>query len=384
MKVKLYSAAMTATDKTERLSLAKVCPIVLQPAKLFIGDYMKKLVCAFAATAALSLSVSAYNPPVQGENLFYLSHPESLTGGISTAGGGILSVTPASTAINPALGALEKRISLDLGYTMMFDSVGPDKYGQAFETGIIVPTDWANFSAEIEGVFVPFANMHLENNINLKTSASKQILDNLYVGIGIFGGGFWGSGGDWMLAANIGAIYNFGDIAFLKNLRIGASLNNIGKLYNNADVIGINSSALNGWPSFPTFLTIRAGAAAELVRLENFALGLSLDVTTPLFQNIIFDTGVQIEIAHFLRINSSWHFNARETYRGRSSWLPTVGIICKFNIGTDFLKKSDWSRSEVCPSVAWKNVDGDINLISAGAVVRLGELDTSGPVIEME
>lgn len=345
---------------------------------------MKKIICAFAAATALTLSVSAYNPPVQGENLFYLSHPEMLTGGISTAGGGILSVTPASTSINPSLGALERRITLDLGYTMMFDSVGSEKYGQAFETGIIVPTDWANFSAEIEGVFVPFCNMHLENNFNLKASASKQILDNLYVGVGILGGGFWGSGSDWMLAANIGAIYNFGDIAFLKNFRIGASLNNIGKLYNNADVIGINTSKLNGWPSFPTFLTVRAGVAAELVRTEDFVIGLSFDAAMPFLNNMIFESGVQIEIAHFLRINSSWHFNAREAGEGCNSWLPTVGVVFKFNIGTDFLKKDDWSRSEICPSVAWKNVDGDINLISAGAVLRLGELDTSGPDIEMD
>ncbi|MDE7291139.1 MAG: hypothetical protein K2N58_03735 [Treponemataceae bacterium] len=345
---------------------------------------MKKTISAFVSAAVLTLSVSAYNPPVQGENLFYLSHPESLTGGISTAGGGILSATPASTSVNPALGALESRITLDAGYTMMFDSVGSRKYGQAFELGILVPTDWASFSAEIEGAFVPFWNMQLGNNLNFKSTVSKQILDNLHVGIGILVGGFWGYNTDWMLAANIGAIYNFGDIAFLKNFRIGASLNNVGKLYHNANVAGINSSGWNNWPSYPTFMTIRAGAAAELVHIENFVIGLSLDVTTPLFQNFILDSGLQIEIAHFVQINTSWHFNAAETSRGRSSWLPTVGLIFKFNIGTGFLNKEDWSQSEISPSAAWKNVDRDINLFSAGAVVRLGELDTSGPDIEIE
>lgn len=337
---------------------------------------MKRMCLVFTVATALAFSVAAYNPPVQGENLFYLAHPEMISGGISAAGGGILSVTPESTVINPALGALERRITLDLGYTAMFDSVGPDKYGQAFGTGIIVPTDWANFTAEIEGVFVPFYYMHLGNSINFRTSASKRIMENLHIGIGLGFGGLWGIGTDWMLAADVGAVYNFGDIAFLKNFRVGASVNNVGKTF--------NSWTGSDWSGFPTFSTIRAGAAAELVRAENFVLGLSLDVTTPFFQNIIFDSGVQIEIAHFLRINSSWQFNARETKEGHNSWLPTVGVVFKFNIGTDFMKKDDWARSEICPSVAWKNVDGDINLISAGAVLRLGELDTEGPVIEME
>ena len=337
---------------------------------------MKKTFLAFAVATALAFSAAAYNPPVQGENLFYLAHPEMISGGISAAGGGILSVTPESTVINPALGALERRITLDLGYTAMFDSVGSDKYGQAFGTGIIVPTDWANFTAEFEGVFVPFYNMHLGNSLNFRTSASKRIMEHLHIGIGLGFGGLWGIGTDWMLTADVGAVYNFGDIAFLKNFRVGASVNNVGKTF--------NSWAGSDWSGFPTFSTIRAGAAAELVRTENFVLGLSLDVTTPFFQNVIFDSGLQMEIAHFLRINSSWQFNAREANEGCNSWLPTVGVVFKFNIGTDFMKKDDWARSEICPSVAWKNVDGDINLISAGAVLRLGELDTEGPVIEME
>ncbi|MDE6068029.1 MAG: hypothetical protein K2F89_03635, partial [Treponemataceae bacterium] len=231
---------------------------------------MKKTLSIFVAATALAFSAAAYNPPVQGENLFYLAHPEMISGGISTAGGGILSVTPESTMINPALGALEKRITLDLGYTAMFNSVGSDKYGQAFGTGIIVPTDWANFTAEIEGVFVPFYNMHLGNSINFRTSASKRFMENLYIGIGLGFGGFWGSGTDWMLTADVGAVYNFGDIAFLKNFRVGASVNNVGKTFNDTNTFGVKSRAGGDRSGFPTFSTIRAGAAAEFVRAENF------------------------------------------------------------------------------------------------------------------
>ena len=102
--------------------------------------------------------------------------------------------------------------------------------------------------------------------------------------------------------------------------------------------------------------------------------------------NLIFDSGIQFRIKDFVQINSSWEFNSREAADGRNSWIPTLGVVFKFGIGmgkSDFVKKRDWSKSELCPSAAWKNVDGDINLIGVGAVLRLGQKDRSGPDIEM-
>ena len=94
-----------------------------------------------------------------------------------------------------------------------------------------------------------------------------------------------------------------------------------------------------------------------------------------------------MRICDFIQINSSWEFNAREAYYECNSWLPTLGIVFKFDIGmgkSDFVKKHDWSKSEICPSAAWKNVDWDVNLFSVGAALRLGQVDKSGPDIEME
>lgn len=332
---------------------------------------MKKLFLSMAAFVLALSAASAYDPPLQGENLFYLSHPELMTEGVSVAGGGIESVMPASGTINPALIGLEERTSLDLGYTGMVKS----KYSQAFGTGILIPTDWANFGGEME--FILDENcMGLGNSFNIKSFAAKQFMDRLYIGVGLGFGYEWTFHKDWMLTADIGAIYNFGDIAFLKNFRVGASTNNIGKTY----------ASSRDWQGYPAVMAIRVGAAAEFVRTENFGLGLSLDVTTPLFMNLIFDSGVQFRIKDFVQINSSWEFNSREAADGRNSWIPTLGVVFKFGIGmgkSDFVKKRDWSKSELCPSAAWKNVDGDINLIGVGAVLRLGQKDRSGPDIEM-
>ncbi len=326
-------------------------------------------------------AVFAYNPPVQGENLFYLSHPELLTGGNSVAGGGLESIIPASGTINPALIGLEERVTIDLGYTGMINGLpkweGNKKYAQAFGTGIFVPTDWATFGGEIEFILNEFRNMPLGDSLHIKTFASKQVIQNLYIGLGIGFGYEWEFEKDWMLTLDAGALYDFGDLGPLKNFRVAVSTNNIGKTFNK----------YIDWQGYPGFFAIRAGAATEIIQTENFVLGVSADVTTPFFMNFIFDTGIQARICDFVQINSSWEFNAREAYYDHNSWLPTLGVVFKFNIGmgsSDFVKNRDWSKSELCPSAAWKNVDYDINMFSLGAALRLGQKDRSGPDIEME
>jgi len=360
---------------------------------------MKKFLLTLSAFIFAVASAAAYDPPIQGENLFYLSHPELLTGGISTAGGGIQSVLPASGTINPALVGLEERVSVDLGYTMMFnskphdgrygseiignnliiyDNYGHSKvgYSQAFGTGIIIPTDWANFGGEMQFILDEKC-MDLGDSFHLKSFASKQIIQNLFVGVGLGFGYEWKYHDDWMLTIDAGALYHFGDLAFMKNFRVAASANNIGKT--------LNSSS--DWQGYPGVMAFRVGAAAEFLRTDDFVLGASLDVTTPLFMNLIIDSGIQFRIKDFVQINSSWEFNAWEAGNGCNSWLPTLGLVFKFNIGmgsSDFVKKHDWTKSEISPSVAWKNVDWDVNLIGFGAVLRLGQLDDSGPDIEIE
>lgn len=348
---------------------------------------MKRIITVIAA-AALSFAAFAYNPPVQGENLFYLSHPELLSGGISTAGGGLQYILPATTMINPALAGLEERVSIDLGYTAMINGGSGKSYGQAFGTGILIPTDWVHISGEFEGIFSEIPGLYLSNSLHLKFALAKQVIDRLYVGVGLGGGAVWGSGTDWMLGLDVGALYSLGDLGFLKNFRIAATANNIGKTFNDEVVLGIegvdaDSAFLEGYPSF---LTLRTGVAAELVQTEKFRLGLSFDVTTPMFRNLIFDTGVQMSISDFVRITSSWEFNLREFGESCASLIPTLGIAFKFNINTrnGWTSSHDWERSELTPSVAYKNVDGDKHLIGAGAALKLGILDDSGPIIEME
>ena len=138
------------------------------------------------------------------------------------------------------------------------------------------------------------------------------------------------------------------------------------------------------WTSYPGFSTIKAGAAAEFVNTDKFTLGLSLDVTTPFFQNLIFDAGVQMLICNFVVVNSSWQFDTAACIHGYQSWMPTVGIAFKFGLDTSFTNKDNWKKSDLEIGSAWKNVSGNVNAVSLGATVNMGQPDRKAPEIKID
>lgn len=346
--------------------------------------FNKKILCSIAAVC-FTVAAFAYNPPAQGENFTGFINPHQLTAGFSTAGGPLLSVTPSSVMVNPALGSFQNRVTLDLGYTGIITDDETSPYAQAFGTGLLIPTDFCNISAEFFGVFSETAKMQLGNSINLKTTVSKEVAENFYIGVGIGTGFFWGFNSDWNLVLDTGAVYKFGDLGPMHNFRIGASVLNLGKVYNNTHTLGINGrNDGSHWTSFPGFMTVKAGGAAEFVNTDKFTLGLSLDVTTPFFNDLIFDAGVQMLISNFLVINSSWQFDTVACFKGYQSWMPTVGLAFKFGLDTSFTSKEDWEKSDLEISTAWKNVRGNVNAISAGGTVYMGQPDRDAPSINID
>lgn len=348
---------------------------------------MNKKIFSAILILSLAISVFAYNPPNQGENLFSYGSPSQITYGNSTAGGGIPFITPSVTVFNPALGALEDRTVLDLGYTGIISSVDSNSYGQAFALGALVPTKWAVFTAEIFGSFVPFERMQLGNSFTLKSSASKQVTEHLYIGAGIGGGITFSYGTDWSLTADVGALYAFGDWGFLKDIRLAASVLNIGKTFNNTTTIGINGdNSKSSWLGYPSFTTLRAGVAAKFVETENFTLGMSTDFTTTFFTNIILDAGLQMDIAKIIRVGTSWQCDFQQINKDYYNWIPTVGIAVHFNIDSgknSYMKNNGWEKSEVAISSSWKNIDNNKNAISLGGVITLGTQEAAAPVIEI-
>lgn len=352
----------------------------------FISAMSKKAVCAFMVIG-IAASAFAYNPPVQGENFTGFINPHQMTAGFSTAGGPLFTVTPSNVMVNPALGAYQNRVTIDIGYTGIITDDGVNPYSQSFGTGILIPTKWCTVSGEFFGVFSSSEKMNLGDSINLKATVSKEVAENFAIGIGLGGGVLWGFNTDWNLTGDVGAVYKWGELGPMKNFRLGAAVLNIGKVYNKTYTMGLwgrNTAEGSEWANFPGFVTLKAGAAAEFINAEKFTLGLSLDVSTPFFQNLIFDAGVQMKLFNFIMINSSWQFDTLACASGHQSWLPTVGVSVKFALDTSFTNKDKWTKSDIETGAAWKNVAGNVNAISAGAIVNLGQPDRKAPVISVD
>ena len=347
---------------------------------------MKKFVCLVAAALLCTAAVSAYNPPVYGDSIYELSSPRQLTTAASVTGGGIFYASPESIIVNPALTALEQRVDLNLAYTGLIstNSVNSIKYGNAFQTGILIPFKWAVFSAYLNGTMVPFEEMPLHNSFNFKTGLAKEITDNLNVGLSMNSGVFWGAGTDWSLSANLGFTYNFGQISFLKDVRAGASLLNLGKNYGNTTLTGFTATDPVG--QFPEICTLKVGAAGLLVSNSIIKLGANLDLTAPLFMNLIVDAGLEFSIKDSLFINVSEKLNTREISQGEYSFFPKIGISFRFTFdvkNNEYLEKNGWSESEMSASAAYTQFYNTIHAGSIGVDVNLGLKDETPPEIHI-
>lgn len=363
---------------------------------------MKKIfgaVLAFAASSALF----AYNPPAGGQNVLRLSEPQLLAGGNSTAGGGLFDggdsdsdskffgTSPSAILINPALTAWEQRNALDLSGTLLHSSNSDDDntLGSSFQAGILLPSRWCVSTFLFQGVWSEFIDMPVGNNINISYGYAKDITDSVSVGISAsFGYLFGDAGPDWTLSAGLGAYYNYGDWKFLKDIRFGASLLNLGKMYTSSDTVGIESDEddFEEAGSWPALATLRTGVAAALIKNEQINLGMSLDFSYPSFQNLVIDAGLQMQIHDFMKVYSGWEFDAREFAEDSKNLLPSIGVSFKFQLNSkkdSFMAEKGWQQSEMTVSGGWKKMYDNINAFSAGAILDLGMKDTQAPEIKL-
>lgn len=346
---------------------------------------MKKYVITIIMLS-FSFLAFAYNPPVEGDNLFELSSARQLANGTSVAGGGLFYANPHSININPALTAGAQRIGLNIGYTALISSNEANKasYANAFQLGTLIPFKWAMFSGTLSGIMVPFEEMNLGNTINVKFGLSKEITDKINVGVSFNSGVFWGANTDWNLSANFGFTYLYGKLGFLQDVRFGASLLNLGKNFSNTTLIPINKN--NEVGSFPMIGTIRAGAAATLLDTNVVKIGASLDLTTPAFMNLIADMGLQFSIKDIVYLNIADRFNLRELVNNHVNVIPSVSLGFRFNFdvkNNDYFEKKGWNESEMSVTTAWKQMYKTINAISTEVDVELGLEDETPPVIQL-
>lgn len=357
---------------------------------------MKKLTVAGVVACLFIAAVNAYNPPVNGENYLELSSPKTLTGAASVAGGALFYANPDSIIFNPALTAEEQRVILNFAGTIMFskNESNPIGAGSAIQTGILIPSKLYNFSGYLNGTFAPFLEMNLGNYITSKASLSKQITEKLDVGIGAtlgMAGLGAGYGFDWSLGVDLGYLYKIGDLSFMKDFRYGVSLMNLGKTFDNSRLSNgkVRNADITAGEAFfgaPSFATIKAGAAASLFKNDVMNLGASLDFTTPCFQNLIVDMGLQFSLKNMLVVSVAEKLNIVELVNGHNNAVPSVSLSFKFSFdvkNNEYLAKNDWSESEINAYAGYKNMYETVNAVSVGADLILGMKDTTPPAIEI-
>jgi hypothetical protein len=321
-------------------------------------------------------SIWANDPPAGGERLFHLGHPGFVTGALSASGGAIFSagaVGAYETGINPALTAGVQRFSLDLAYTGL---AGADDFGNAFYAGALFPSRYGTFSGGLQGAFLPLAGMDLGNMMLGRAGFARDVTDRLFVGADLYGGGLFGK--DWALGIDAGFMYNTGTLLFLKDVRYSVVLRNMGKNFIDEEK-----------NIYPGIFAPAAGIAAVFVDKETFTAGFSADVSFPLFQNLVFNAGLQFQIARFITASAGWDVNVREVVKlkGDGVHLPFIGIGVKFSTDmskSGFMSKQGWQKTDFDLSGVWQQLNNKIQLFSVGITANFGMHDADPPVIQIE
>lgn len=327
--------------------------------------------------------ICAYNPPAGGELLYQLATPQTMSNGASAAGGALFYTTAEHTAINPALVAGEQRIVVNAGFTGLIGPETDPGFGSAMHLGAVIPTKFGVFSGTVQGMLTGFDTLALGKNGTIRGGFAKDITDSIYVGASIAGtfgkkiGGF----------ADFGVLWNKGKISrlpFLKDVRIGFALTELGLPYKNPDAAGINAE--NDVSGFPGWVTPRAGIAATLVSAQKLKIGASADIAAPSFQNVLIDFGVQFLIADMIRVKTGWEFNLRECLAGTAVYYPDAAVSVKITFRSkddSFLTEHGWQQSELIPSAGYRYLEGGVQAASAEFAAHLGLKDTEAPFIEL-
>lgn len=330
--------------------------------------------------------VFAYNPPRAGETFQTLVSPTAMTYGLSSAGGALFDATSESIIFNPALISFEQRISFDGAYTALISAQNDNRndFGSVFLTGIVVPTKYFSFGAHLDGFFIPLDEMRLANSLGAEIAFAKEVSSRLSIGLGLKAKGFWGAGNDWNLAGSLGFLYRRSELAFMKDFRFGMSLTELGKNFSHTNLSGIYDGQKVG--TFPMIGTLHAGVAAVLFEANVVKGGVSLELVTPGFQNLLLSFGFHFAIADAFYMRIAENFNVAETIAKHYNFVPAISVGYSFT----FNKRKDgkvpsrtWENSEMTINTAWRQWYETAHAVSANVIVKVGMRDTEPPVIEL-
>jgi hypothetical protein len=346
--------------------------------------YKSKLSLGVLALGLIvAAEAAAYDPPQGAED--FLQFGNAIFSGESPAGGGIFNPGSWTNEQNPALAAGNQRVAADLGYTALIGKKfnGNLSLGTGLRLGVLVPSRYGVFSGSLSGIFGCPEKSGLGDNAVLRGSFAKDISETFYTGASLYTGVQTKHGhhaGDFALVLDLGAFFKLGNLGFLKDMRLGFGLANLGKTFKND--YGIESG--KGW--FPGYVTPKIGFAATLLKREKVTLGFSSGLSVPSFQNLMVNLGLDALIVKHVTISAGWEVNVRETKAQKTLRYPYLGIRLSFEADTgksSFMAGQGWSRSDFTAGLLYHNLGKDMTALSAGAAANFGMEDTTPPEVKL-
>ncbi len=328
---------------------------------------------------AAAVFLSAYDPVSGGEEKSTLHSPSTAGGQSSVTGGPFGDTVPGSLSVNPAVGGAEQRPVLDVSYFLLAGLGKTEKgFGHAANLAVLYPFRWGNLAGSLHFLNSEFNSLKLGTMGGFRFSYSKDLTEKFLIGAGAY----FDIGKDWGLGLDVGILYKLGDLGFLKDSKLGLSFTGLGKTYN-PKWIGVKGKASSGSPAM---ITPHVGFASTLVSIDGFKLGMHTDLSAPFFQNLIFNTGLHMEMADMLTFKSGFVFNLVETIYKRQTYIPSFNLGMTIRINSDkneFMKKQGWQQSDLKPEFSAKPFYNNIWAFGAGVNMHFGLKDDEPPRIEV-
>ncbi len=345
---------------------------------MYTRNLKKILVFSFFV---LTISLFAYDPVPGAEEKNKILSTSVQGGQASASGGAFADSLTGNLAVNPALAGAEQRPILDVSYLLLADVKNKTGFGHVVNLGALYPARWGTLAGSIHFINSEFTDLKLGTLGSLRFSYSKDLTDKLLLGAGLY----LDFGKSWALGADIGGLYKFGDLSIFKDSKLGISLTGLGITYN-TNTKGIKNRDTSGSPAM---ITPHVGFATTLVKIPNFKLGMHFDISSPFFQNFVFNTALHMEIMDMISFRTGFVFNTLETIHKKQTYIPSfnlgVNIKIKSSKSKDsFMHKQGWQKSDLRPEFSAKPFHNGIWAFGLGVNMHLGLKDEEPPKIDLE
>jgi len=263
----------------------------------------------------------------------------------------------------PGLGIISPASSADIEFPVLSLSYGDIfGYNSLFFFSYLHPTSYGVLSGTLRYFSANIQNQGLNNSFNLNLNFAKIFTEKLYVGLGInFLKADYRDGSGITLGANLGGIYHLfpynekRENKFLKNLRIGASILNIGNAISQDNEV-ISSP-----------LILRLGPSVSFNIAKNIETIFSFDTILRKMKEFSLGLGLETIIKKKVAVRVGYQIN--------SDFL-------NFTIGAGYNFKLQNLLSQVNYSFVSMENDKFINML--GINIYLGTVDNTAPKAEVK